>query len=259
MASVRSIDDALSITLNTNGRVIRNLIHGADTVMSHILHFYHLAAADFVDVSPASGILGSPWDDGQGGAAFGSTSTVGFISLTGINALTTTGRLTGELVESYVMALNKRKEAHTMSAIFSGRHPIQNAIVPGGVTTIFTQSDIDLFRTKLNGIRDFINAYYIPDVLFVATRTSVGPQADNWMKYWGVGTQPGRLLSYGEYPDSGEPFSKITDANAMLLSRGVVDFPATPLAFNSASIAEYVDHSYYSSPSGPSVSRDDNS
>jgi hydrogenase large subunit len=252
---VRSIDSALDITLNTNGRVIRNLIHGADTVMSHILHFYHLAAADFVEISPATGILGSPWDNGQGTSAFGTTSDCKFVSLTTINSLVSTsaGRLTGELVESYVMALNKRKEAHTMSSIFSGRHPIQNAIVPGGVTTIFTQSDIDSFRTKLTSIRNFINLYYIPDVVFVATRTNVA--GENWTNYWSVGTNPGRVLSYGEYPDSGEPFNKITDQDAMLLTRGVVDYPTTAVTFASASIAEYVDYSYYSSPNGlhPSV------
>jgi hydrogenase large subunit len=249
MASVRSIDSALGITLNTNGRVIRNLIHGADTVMSHILHFYHLAAADFVNVSPAAGILGSPWDDGQGGAAFGAMSDCQLLSLTAVNTLVSTsaGRLTGELVESYVMALNKRKEAHTMSSIFAGRHPIQNAIVPGGVTTIFTQSDINDFRTKLNSIRDFINAYYIPDVVFVATASNVG--GEDWTKYWGVGTNPGLLLSYGEYPDNGGPFN-LEAANAMLLSRGVVTYPTTYSAFDTNSIAEYVDYSYYSSPSG---------
>jgi len=253
MASVRSIDDALDITLNTNGRVIRNLIHGADTVMSHILHFYHLAAADFVNISPATGILGSPWDDGQGSNAFGTTSACQFVSLTQVNSLVSTGRATYELVESYVAALNMRKEAHTMSAIFSGRHPMQNAIVPGGVTTLFTQCDIDDFRTRLNSIRTFINNYYIPDVVFVATRTDVA--GDNWTKYWTVGTNPGRLLSYGEYPDNLTPFIDETDPNAMLISRGIVDYPTNTTAFSSSSIAEYVDYSFYSSPSGlhPSI------
>lgn len=240
---MRSIDDALDITLNDNGRILRNLIHGADTIMSHITHFYHLAAADFVNISPAQGVLGSPWDDGKGGNAFGTTSDCQFVSLTAINALTTTGRLTGELVESYVMALNMRKTAHTMGAIFSGRQPISNAIVPGGVSTLFTQSDIDNFRTKLNSIRNFINVYYIPDVLFVATRTNVN--GEDWTKYWNVGTNPGLLLSYGEYPETNEPFRRITNPNAMLLSRGLVTYPTGTLSFNSASIAEYVDYSFY--------------
>jgi len=256
MASVRSIDDALDITLNTNGRVLRNLIHGADTVMSHILHFYHLAAADFVQISPAPGILGSPWDNGQGGSAFGTLSDCSLVSLTTVNPYNK--GITGELVESYVMALNKRKDAHTMSSIFAGRHPIQNAIVPGGVSTIFNATDITNFRGYLNGIRNFINQYYIPDVVFVATRSNAG--GEDWTKYWFVGTNPGTLLSYGEYPFTGIPFSSTSITNKdMLLSRGIANYvnPSTVTggSFFSASIAEYVDYSYYSSPSGlhPSV------
>jgi len=262
MASVRSIDSALNITLNTNGRVLRNLIHGADTVMSHILHFYHLAAADFVDVSPLNGVLGSPWDDGNGGLAFGSMTTVGMVNLLATNSLN--GGTTKELVESYVLALNMRKEAHSMGAIFSGRQPTSNAIVPGGVTTIFNQGDIDAFKLKLNKIRNFINQFYIPDVVFVATQTAVpcpttGTQ--DWTQYWTVGTNPGKLLSYGEYPLAGAeaPFNTITDNSTMLIHRGVCtwnnsDAP-TFAAFDTNQIKEYVDSSYYSSADGlhPSV------
>jgi Ni,Fe-hydrogenase I large subunit len=77
MASVRSLDNALetnwatapavdmqkitkddgSTIIPDNGRILRNIIHGADTVMSHITHFYHLAALDFVDVA----YLGAPF------------------------------------------------------------------------------------------------------------------------------------------------------------------------------------------------------
>jgi len=257
MASVRSIDDALDITLNTNGRVLRNLIHGADTVMSHILHFYHLSAADFVNISPAAGVIGSPWDNGTGGNAFGSTSDCQFVSLTQVNILNK--GITHELVESYVMALNMRKEAHTMGAIFSGRQPTSNAIVPGGVSTLFTASDVVNFRGRLNTVRNFINKYYIPDVVFVATRSNVG--GEDWTKYWFVGTNPGTLLSYGEYPEVGTPFSATTLTSAdMLLSRGLATYngvAGTPnaVSFNSASIAEFVDYSYYSSQSGlhPSI------
>jgi len=263
MASVRSIDSALQITLNTNGRVLRNLIHGADTVMSHILHFYHLAAADFVNISPLDGILGSPWDDGQGGSAFGALTTVGMVNLLTRNPYN--AGATKELVESYVLALNMRKEAHSMGAIFSGRQPTSNAIVPGGVTTLFNQGDIDAFKLKLNKIRNFINAFYIPDVVFVATRTNahdaVGGQngTQNWTDYWFVGTNPGRLLSYGEYPLAGAeaPFNTITsNSTNMLLQRGVVDYPpASVTAFNTNQIQEFVDSSYYSSADGlhPSV------
>lgn len=54
-ASVMAQDEAFRVKVTTNGRTTRNLILGANYLQSHILHFYHLAALDFVkgpDVSP---------------------------------------------------------------------------------------------------------------------------------------------------------------------------------------------------------------
>jgi len=258
---VRSIDDALGITLTNNGRLLRNLIHGADTVMSHITHFYHLAAADFVDISA----LGSPWSStcNSGGAAFGSTS--GLISA--MIPLTTTTLSGTAVVRNYVEALNIRRQAHTMGAILSGRQPIQNAIVPGGATTIFTEADRTNFRSYLTTVRNFIDQKYIPDVVTVATLTgamspyywaasvNLGLQSPNYAIYWQVGTNPGHTLSYGEYPGFNEPFSTMANTN-MLIARGTVTYPLSYTSFDpsdtsTAGIREYVNYSYYKSYDGP--------
>jgi [NiFe] hydrogenase large subunit len=52
-ASSMSMDDAFKITLTDNGRILRNVIEGAQFVHSHILWFYHLNALDYVDVVSA--------------------------------------------------------------------------------------------------------------------------------------------------------------------------------------------------------------
>ncbi len=44
------------------------------------------------------------------------------------------------LVVHYVQALEMRRKMHTAGALFSGRQPIQNAMVPGGVTTLFSST-----------------------------------------------------------------------------------------------------------------------
>jgi len=189
MASVRAVDDALNVQVPLNGLMVRNIIHGSDTIMSHITHFYHLSALDFVDAQA----LGSPW-----APAFGTLSSCTMMSALCANPLAPT---MPSILHSYVTALDIRRECHTMAAIFGGRFPIQNALVPGGVSTIFTQSDIDKFRTHINKVRNFINQVYIPDVVYVATRSQpTGAGSENWQQFWGVGTMPGNLLSYGEYP-----------------------------------------------------------
>ncbi|MCG8568194.1 MAG: nickel-dependent hydrogenase large subunit, partial [Desulfobacterales bacterium] len=48
-ASSLALDDAFGVELTDNGRIARNLILGANYLQSHILHFYHLAALDYVN------------------------------------------------------------------------------------------------------------------------------------------------------------------------------------------------------------------
>ena len=42
MASIRAVEDALSIEIPTNARLLRNLIMGIQNVQDHVIHFYHL-------------------------------------------------------------------------------------------------------------------------------------------------------------------------------------------------------------------------
>jgi len=253
MASVRSLDNALEtgsippgwttskITddqgrtqIPDNGRIIRNLIHGADTVMSHITHFYALAALDFVDVS----YLGAP---------FSPTYTTSAIPpLIPGSVVMPNGN---PVVSNYVESLVMRRKAHSMSAIFSGRHPIQNAIVPGGVSTLPTASDVRNFSLLLDQVRNFINTAYIPDVVSVATLGApIGYTA-----YWLVGNAvPGNLLSYGEYP-----IQTGTNTERLLIRRTQVDSNALTITTDGANdptgflgnIREHVGYSYYKSPS----------
>lgn len=53
MAATLNLDSAFGIAdkVPENGRILRNLIQGANYIQSHILHFYHLAALDYVDVT----------------------------------------------------------------------------------------------------------------------------------------------------------------------------------------------------------------
>ncbi len=60
MASSLALEDAFGVAseIPANGRLMRNLILGSNYLQSHILHFYHLAALDFVDVTAAAGYSG---------------------------------------------------------------------------------------------------------------------------------------------------------------------------------------------------------
>ena len=50
MASVRAVEDALTLDIPPNAQYIRNLILIAHALHDHIVHFYHLSALDWVDI-----------------------------------------------------------------------------------------------------------------------------------------------------------------------------------------------------------------
>jgi hydrogenase large subunit len=130
--------------------------------MSHITHFYHLAALDYLDVSTATAGIGgpsvvmSPW-----APQHNDRWNIGDINpgSTGVRDI---------LVGHYVQALQIRREAHIAATSVDGKHPIQNAQVPGGFTTKPSTINWASILTLMTSIRTFINTIYIPDVLAAA-------------------------------------------------------------------------------------------
>ena len=67
IASVRAVENALNLEVPLNAQYIRNMIVAAHGVHDHIVHFYHLAALDWVDI--VSALKGDP----DGAAKLGAT------------------------------------------------------------------------------------------------------------------------------------------------------------------------------------------
>lgn len=180
MASCMNLEDAFGVTPPSNGRIMRNLVLGANFVMSHILHFYHLAALDFINTTGVIDI--APWVPRY------------------VTPDMVTGGTAGALVNHYVQALAIRRKAHQMAAIFGGKLPCAPSFVPGGCTEVVTSDKISTFRTLLNEQRGFINNTYIPDVLAVA-----GIFGD----YYNIGQGCGNLLAYGVFDLNSSGTSKL--------------------------------------------------
>lgn len=53
IASIRAVEDALKIKIPPNAQLIRNVIMGIQNVQDHVIHFYHLHALDWVDITSA--------------------------------------------------------------------------------------------------------------------------------------------------------------------------------------------------------------
>jgi hydrogenase large subunit len=198
MAATLNLDSAFGIAdqIPENGRIIRNLIQGANHIQSHIIHFYHLAALDYVDVTKVAQYDGTDPTLVSVKNFITRALDADDMSMLGPFYPRYEGdyRLLAEVdqaaVAHYVQALNIRRLAHEMSAIFSGKMPHNVAIVPGGVTELPTVQKITDFLWRLNELRQFIDNIYIPDVLAVA-----GAYSD----YFEIGKGCGNLLSYGVF------------------------------------------------------------
>jgi hydrogenase large subunit len=216
--------------------------------MSHILHFYHLAALDYVDVTSILNYEGTDeylsavkaFVAPRAEEALGGKPTLlgpFFPRYEGDYRLTSEQNIAA--VQHYVQALDMRRVAHELSAIYSGIMPHQKAVLVGGVTSVPTADNVAAFLWKLNQIRHFIDNVYIPDVVMVA-------QA--YPDYFAIGKGCGNYLSYGCFElENGE--ADVTKRER-LLSMGTTSEALTLGALDPSKITEDVTHSWYSSSSG---------
>jgi|WetSurMetagenome_2_1015567.scaffolds.fasta_scaffold01084_8 Ni,Fe-hydrogenase I large subunit len=241
--SSRCVENACGTTPNKNGRVLRNLALASNFLQSHILHFYHLAALDFVDITAILKYSGNDekllylkaWAENE------------LAEKNGVDAISACApflpRYAGEnfyikdtdfniaAITHYVKALDIRMKAHRMVALFAGRVPHAVGLMTGGVAKTPDKAALASARTLLAEISEFVNFAYVPDVIALARAlpgyTEVGRFVD--------------FLAYGEFPEG-------TGINDLYFPRGIVS-DGKRVSFDPAKITEQVLHSRYSSPS----------
>ncbi|MFP4316391.1 MAG: NiFeSe hydrogenase large subunit HysA [Desulfovibrionales bacterium] len=204
-ASVLALDDAFGVKPTTNGRIARNLILGANFLQSHILHFYHLAALDYVkgpDVAPfvprySNPDLRLPAD---------------------INAVG---------VDQYIKALEVRRVCHEMVALFGGKMPHVQGLVVGGTTEIPTADKVVGYAWRFKNVKQFIEEEYLPTVYLVGSA---------YKDLLGQGIGWKNVISFGVFP--------MTDDGDMLLKRGAY-IDGKDEAIDPAKIKEFVKYSWF--------------
>lgn len=234
-ASALCLDDTFAVSdrVPKNGRIIRNLILGSNYIQSHILHFYHLAALDYVDVTAAADYEGNDADLKSVSAFLGRGALGPFVP-----RYEGDYRLPKEVnvaaVKHYVKALEMRRKAQEMLALFGGKMPHQCAIVAGGVTEKPTVDKIAAFLWRLNEIRDFVDHVYIPDVLAVAK---------GYSDHCAMGGGCGRFLSYGVFDlEDGNPDQT---KRKRFIRQGLTDTSLKVEELDVSKITEDVKHSWF--------------
>ena len=198
IASVRAVEDALGLEVPLNAQYIRNLILIAHALHDHIVHFYHLSALDWVDVTtipkadPAkaashraeplrlAGQL-APGDGRGAGRRSSRWSQSGQLGIFtngywGHPAMKLPPEVNLLAVAHYLQALEYQRKANQVVAILGGKTPhIQNLAVGGVANAINLDSQATLNMDRLYMMKDlleevipFVQQVYFPDACAIA-------------------------------------------------------------------------------------------
>ncbi len=236
-------ENAYKIQATPNGRIMHNLIQGANHLYDYLLHFYQLSALDFVDITAVLQYTGKDaelltvkqWVQAElsrnkafPAAPFLPRLTGKYIADKEINI--------GAL-KHYLEAMEIQKKANRAAAIFGGKFPHSTAIFPGGCTQEARIDYIAAYQSLIKEVREFIHSKYIPDVVAVATA---------FPEYWKIGASKGGFLSFGLLPFSPD------QAGKHLFAPGAL-FDGKVAAVDLKQITQDVKYSKYSSGSGLNV------
>jgi [NiFe] hydrogenase large subunit/hydrogenase large subunit len=261
ITSIRAVENAIGAQPPPNARLLRNLIMSSQMVQDHVVHFYHLHALDWVDITGALAAdpvatsklaesisdwpLSSPnyfrgvkerlaqfVERGQLGP-FGN-------AYWGHSAYRLPPEANLLAVAHYLEALDWQREFIKIHAVLGGKNPhLQSFVVGGMATPVDPDKQASINLTSIAGMRKliheakkFVEKVYLPDLLAVAS----------FYKDWaGYGGGVGNYLVYGEYPEADGPNAPLYLPAGVIRGKDLANVEA----LDPAKITEYVTHSWF--------------
>ena len=161
------------MALPANAPRLHNLIHAANHLMSHILHFYHLVALDYVNPNVLLGgvptqlkrpFLCPRYDDNYYITTARILAVAPLLPPAAVATLATLpgwagnpgGAVNAYLTGQYLKALDIRRICHEMQAIFSGRAPQCSGWTAGGATATVDSASVNKYQALLNQVKAFV-------------------------------------------------------------------------------------------------------
>jgi hydrogenase large subunit len=218
IASVRAVENALNLEVPLNAQYIRNMIVAAHGVHDHIVHFYHLAALDWVDI--VSALKGDPAGAAKLGATLSDYKANSIPNIRAVRDKLQTFVASGNLgvfasgywghpamklppdvnllaATHYIQALEVQRIANKIVTILGSKTPhIQNLAVGGVANAINPDSQSTLTLERLYAMKalidelgDFVHNAMMNDV------AAVGALYADWTQY-GAG-----VTNYLSVPD----------------------------------------------------------
>ena len=232
LCSTRCVDNAVGVNIPHNATIIRNLVLGQQFLHDHIVHFYHLHALDWVDVTSAltadpkkaasiandisprrtkaedlkavQDKLKSFVDSGQ----LGLFTNAYFLG--GHEAYYLPPEVNLIATAHYLEALQLQIKAARAMAVLGAKNPHPQFTAVGGVTCYesLTKDRIQEFADLYKETKAFVDEVYIPDLLAIAS----------FYKDWaGIGGTH-NFMSFGEFPAPDGEF----DLSTRYLPQGII-------------------------------------
>lgn len=218
ITSVRAVENALQLEIPVNAQLIRNIIQTAHAIQDHIVHFYHLSAVDWVDVTSA--LKANPVTTAKLAESLSDWPLNGPHEMKAVQERLQTFVGSGQLgpfasgfwghpamklppdvnllaVAHYMQALDVQNYANKIVAILGGKSPhIQNVAV-GGVSnsvshdapSVLNIERLMLVKNFIDKLDQFVKSTYLTDV------PAIGAFYLDWTKY-GAG-----VTNYLSVPD----------------------------------------------------------
>jgi len=262
IASIRSVENALGIRIPPNAELIRNIIMGVQNVHDHVIHFYHLHALDWVDITSA--LKADPAKTAALAASLSDWPLNSATYFKGVQdrlaAFVKGGRL-GPFANAYwghpayklpaeanlmatahyLEALEWQKDIIRIHAILGSKNPHPQTFLVGGMAiaidpdspTALNADKLAEIRGLLAKTRNFVEKVYMPDLIAVAS---------HYKEWAAIGGGVGNFMSYGDFPadNSGKP-EVLWMPRGMILTRDL----SRVHPVDQDKITEYVDHSWY--------------
>ena len=261
LASTRTVEAAVGVKIPVVAEMVRNLVLASQFLHDHVVHFYHLNALDYVDVTGC--LKADPAKAAKIASSISPRKTTteslkavqdkikAYVESGQIGHFTNAYFLGGhpayvlppevDLIATahYLEALHLQVRAARAMAVFGGKNPHPQFTAVGGVTCYDAlkpekiKEFLDLERETIK----FVREVYIPDLLAVAAQ------------YKDVATYGGtsNFITFGEYCKDD------ADRNSGFFQPGIIwnrDLK-TVAAFDPDKITEEVRHSWYKGADAP--------
>lgn len=165
---------AFGVVPTPTGQHLINLIFAADIIQNHLRHFYILVLYDYVKGPDMPPYTPRPQSDFR-----------------------LPPKVNDELLQHAKEALLKSIRAHEAMAVFGAKAPMQQTIMPTGVTEQASVERLMAYSSILQELTEWVETIFINDVMIIA---------DYYKDYYNIGAGYGNLMSYGMFqaPLTGE-------------------------------------------------------